>query len=87
MPPIKNWTKVDGTTYEYELDTSLQLRIWNSNQTTDGRHSLWFGDLFYEDEQVKEIVHGETTKRKARKAATSWMRDTPLVEFELLSEA
>ena len=87
MPPLTNWKKIDKKTYRYRPDESIELRIENHRGAVlDGRHSLWFADLYRRSEQLdypdEEIVDGATTLQRARKEAVAWMRENPELPLE-----
>lgn len=94
MPPIKNWTKEDDTVYRYDPDGRFEFRLTNiKDAVVDGRHSLWFGELWFLDDDTdgvvpveENIVDAATTKRRARKEAVSWMRDHPELPDEYFPE-
>ena len=87
MPAIKNWSKVDDETYEYDPDPSITVELKNHGHSThDGRHSLWYGDLYDGSTQLKQVVEGATTKRRARRSLVRWLRENPHLDIETLRE-
>lgn len=87
MPPIKNWSKIDDETYAYDPDPTITVELENHDHTThDGRHSLWYGNVYEDTTQLKQVVEGATTKRRARRSLVRWLRENPRLDLEDLQE-